>query len=128
MSSESTLEYLRDRLSSEIRDRLIGISTKAMDLEAFVATCQEIDTNFEIYNKQNRTTVQPKTEPARTGPERMVARSLVAAHVAEMLTSMWKEIVHQLRVIEGREDLHVRHNVRLATEQGHSRARLSRAQ
>lgn len=51
MSTASTLEYLRDCLSSEIRDQLIGISTKAMGLDAFVATCQEIATNLEIYNK-----------------------------------------------------------------------------
>ncbi|MCJ1427505.1 hypothetical protein MMC29_005408 [Sticta canariensis] len=56
----------------------------------------------------------------------MVAQFEVAQRVAEMLTSMWKEIVRQLRLIEHREDLRVRRNVRPATEQGYLAARLSK--
>ena len=56
MDSATTLEYLKDRLSNEIKDRLVNIDDTSMDLATFVKVVQRISTKLEILGK-NRTNV-----------------------------------------------------------------------
>ena len=86
MSSETTLEYLKDRLSNEIKDRLVNIDDSSMSLEIFIKTIQGIATKLEVlkeqesrrFNRPNNVniahatnaavTVKPPTPPPRPPP------------------------------------------------------------
>ena len=51
MDLETTLEYLKDCLSNEIKDRLVNINNTHMDLATFVKVVQEMSTKLEILEK-----------------------------------------------------------------------------
>ncbi|MCJ1470026.1 hypothetical protein MMC07_008671 [Pseudocyphellaria aurata] len=51
MEPATTLEYLKDRLSTEIKAQLVTVNDKKMDLNKFVKVVQNIATKLEILNK-----------------------------------------------------------------------------
>ena len=53
MNAETILEYLKDRLSNEIKDRLVSIDEGSMTLEPFVKMVQNIATKLEILKEQD---------------------------------------------------------------------------
>ena len=57
MDSATTLEYLKDRLSSEIKDRLVNIDESSMDLATFVKVVQGISTKLEILGKMHQSNI-----------------------------------------------------------------------
>ena len=57
MDSATTLEYLKDQLSNEIKDRLVNINDSNMDLTTFVKVVQGISTKLDILGKTHRTDV-----------------------------------------------------------------------
>ena len=61
MDSATTLEYLKDRLSSEIKDRLVNIDDSSMDLATFVKVVQGISTKLEILGKTHRSNINSNT-------------------------------------------------------------------
>lgn len=54
MDSATTLEYLKDRLSNEIKDRVMNIDDTNMDLATFVKVVQGISTELDICEEESR--------------------------------------------------------------------------
>lgn len=63
MDSEMALEYLKDRLSNEIKDRLVNIHDTGMDLATFMEVVQAISTKLDVLGKQ-RVPNTNRTNPA----------------------------------------------------------------
>ena len=64
IDSATTLEYLKDRLSNEIKDRLVNIDDTSMDLATFVKVVQGISTKLNILRKTHRSNVNSNTNRA----------------------------------------------------------------
>ena len=65
MDSATTLEYLKDRFSNKIKDRLVNIDYTSMDLATFVKVVQGISTKLKILGK-NRTNANSNTNCSTT--------------------------------------------------------------
>ena len=65
IDSATTLEYLKDCFSNEIKDRLVNIDNTNIDLATFVKVVQGISTKLEILGK-NRTNANSNTNRSTT--------------------------------------------------------------
>lgn len=61
MNDETTLEYLKDRLSTEIKSQLINVDDTGMDLTTFVKKVQNISTNLDIFGGKSNTNCTNQT-------------------------------------------------------------------
>ncbi|MCJ1469482.1 hypothetical protein MMC07_008115 [Pseudocyphellaria aurata] len=65
MDQATTLEYLKDHLSDEIKAQLINIDDSQMDLNTFQKVVQGIATKLEIHSKTFRFSQQQRTTAAK---------------------------------------------------------------